>query len=232
MVPDVVDLSDGEPDAVVIHPQDLSRYAQGHSPPMAVGSTALPARLGLTQSTLWGLACRSGLKVLPRGTAIVGDLRPRLDLFVRPGRHRQTDPRIAIKMTFCAIKLTFLGEGRFGLAVWRPDSSLRRGSSRCRWLMVPHIPVRVASKFFRPRGREGERCWFCMGLSFTQHVADLETATCTRSVPDEVDQLPAPLRRVEKSADAHHWRSQFADSCWPLASAPELTPCSGEPRQA
>ncbi|MDX6532811.1 MAG: hypothetical protein QOF68_555 [Gaiellales bacterium] len=107
-------LSDAEPTGVVLHPTDwrtmITAKAEGSGEYVGNGPFGTGAR------TLWDLPTVPSTAIAP-GTALVGDWS-QATLFVREGaKVRVSD---SDQDDFTRNRVTLLGEGRFGLAVWQP----------------------------------------------------------------------------------------------------------------
>ena len=105
------------PNAVLLNPADLAA--------MLKEKTAAGQRLdsdgafGAPPATMWGLPAITST-VMPAGQALVGDWTTGATLFVREQVNiRMSD---ADQDDFVRNRVTVLGEGRFGLAVWSPAS--------------------------------------------------------------------------------------------------------------
>lgn len=111
-------LSDAEPNAVVVNPQDWSEMLKA----TATGSGERLDSDGAFATppiAMWGLPTIPS-KVMPKGQALVGDWSVGATLFVRePVNVRISD---ADSDDFSRNRLTALGEGRFGLAVFQPTA--------------------------------------------------------------------------------------------------------------
>ncbi len=111
-------LSDAEPDAVVVHPTDLATMLKNK----ATGSGERldsEGAFSTTANMLWGLPALSS-KVMPVGSALVGSFGTGATVFVREGVNVKTSD--ADQDDFIRNRVTMLGEGRFGLAVWQPTA--------------------------------------------------------------------------------------------------------------
>lgn len=111
-----VALSDAEPNAVVVNPLDvaamLKNRATGSGERLdSDGAFATPP------TTIWGLPAIQS-KVIPAGQALVGDFANGATLFVREGVNVRVSDSDG--SDFIQNRVTMLGEGRFGLAVWQP----------------------------------------------------------------------------------------------------------------
>ena len=114
-------LSDAEPDGVLLNPTDVQSM-------LVAKATGSGERLdsegafGAMPQTFWGLPLIAS-RVVPVGTALVGDWAHGATLFVREGvnvRISDSDQDDFIKN-----QVTMLGEGRFGLAIWQPGCFAR-----------------------------------------------------------------------------------------------------------
>jgi HK97 family phage major capsid protein len=110
--------NEADPDCVVLSPTDYGTM-------LKLKATGSGERLDSEGAfsdlpfTMWGLPAIVST-VLPAGTCIVGSFGTGCTLFVREGvTVRVSD---AADDDFTRNKLTLLGEGRFGLAVWQPSA--------------------------------------------------------------------------------------------------------------
>jgi HK97 family phage major capsid protein len=107
-------MADAEPNGVVLNPTDwatmVTAKAEGSGEYVGNGPFGTGAR------TLWDLPSIPS-KAIAAGTALVGDWS-QCTLFVREGANvRASD---SDQDDFVRNRVTLLGEGRFGLAVWQP----------------------------------------------------------------------------------------------------------------
>lgn len=109
-------MADAVPNAVVVNPLDLAAMLKAKATGSGIrldsdGAFATPP------DQMWGLPAIPS-KVLPQGQALVGDWSTGATLFIREGVNvRASD---ADQDDFVRNRLTMLGEGRFGLAIWQP----------------------------------------------------------------------------------------------------------------
>ncbi len=111
-------MADAEPSAVVLNPVDyavmLKTKATGSGIRLDTdGAFATPP------DTMWGLPAIAS-KALPQGQALVGDWSTGCTLFVREAVNVKLSD--ADQDDFTRNRVTALGEGRFGLAVWQPSA--------------------------------------------------------------------------------------------------------------
>lgn len=111
-------LSDSEPDAVVINPLDLAAMLKaltddGHRLDSG-GAFALPV-----PTILWGLPAITS-RVMPQGSALVGAFAQGCTLFIREGVNVLMSD--SDQDDFIRNRVTLLGEARVGLAIWRPSA--------------------------------------------------------------------------------------------------------------
>src|SRR4051794_18378247 len=110
-------LSDAEPNFVALSPSDwadmLKQKADGSGEYYSGGPFAI------TAERLWGTTAVP-CKAIPEGTALIGDTTVGLTLFVREGVNVLASD--SDQDDFVRNRVTLLGEGRFGLAVWQPSA--------------------------------------------------------------------------------------------------------------
>jgi Phage capsid family len=111
-------LADAQPNAVVINPaswaQMLKATASGSGERLdSNGAFSTPA------TSLWGLPLIASSVIAP-GKALVGDFSHGCQLYVREGVNVRISD--ADQDDFIRNRITMLGEGRFGLAIWQPTA--------------------------------------------------------------------------------------------------------------
>lgn len=109
-------VSDAEPDAVVMHPTDISAMlkakASGSGERLDSEGAFAP-----TNSTIWDLP-RIASTAITQGTALVGDFALGAQLFIREGVNVRVSD--SDQDDFLRNRVTLLAETRVGLAVWQP----------------------------------------------------------------------------------------------------------------
>lgn len=106
-------VSEAEPNAVVVNPVDRQKMLSA----LAAGSGERldsDGAFGTPADTAWGLPLITST-VIPVGQALVGDFG-QCTLFVREGVNVRVSD--SDQNDFISNRLTLLGEGRFGLAIW------------------------------------------------------------------------------------------------------------------
>ena len=116
-ITDVI-MSDAEPDGVVANPIDVQTMLAAKASGSGERLDSEGAFSAMPQ-TLWGLPLIVS-KVMPTGQALVGDFARGATVFVREGVNVRISD--SDQDDFVRNKLTMLGEGRFGLAVWQPTA--------------------------------------------------------------------------------------------------------------
>lgn len=110
-------LSDAEPNFVAISPRDwadmLKQKATGSGEYYSGGPFAI------TAERLWGTLVVPS-KAIPSGKALIGDTTLGLTVFVREGVNILASD--SDQDDFLRNRVSLLGEGRFGLAVWQPSA--------------------------------------------------------------------------------------------------------------
>ena len=113
---DAVIQSEAVPNGVIMNPSDWSSALVAK----ATGSGEYLSDLGpfgVQTDVLWGLPCVV-TKAVPQGTALVGDFQLGATLHVREAVNLRISD--ADQDDFVRNQVTFLTEGRWGLAIWRP----------------------------------------------------------------------------------------------------------------
>ena len=109
-------VSDATPDAVVVNPVDYSAMLKAKTSGSGDRLDSAGA-FGTVPVTMWGLPAIPS-NAIAQGTALVGAFSTQARLYVREAVHvRITD---SDQDDFVKNRVTLLGEGRFGLAVWAP----------------------------------------------------------------------------------------------------------------
>lgn len=107
-------VADAVPDLAVFNPVDLATMLKAKADPSGVRLDSDGA-FSTTANTVWDLP-RVASNAIPVGTALVGDFALGCTLYIREGVNvRMSD---SDQDDFVHGRVTLLGEGRFGLAVW------------------------------------------------------------------------------------------------------------------
>jgi HK97 family phage major capsid protein len=111
-------VSDAVPDAVVANPLDVAAMLKAKASGSGERLDSEGAFSDLPQ-TMWSLPLIQS-KVMPQGQALVGDWSLGTTVFVREAVNVRISD--ADQDDFIRNRVTVLGEGRFGLAVWQPTA--------------------------------------------------------------------------------------------------------------
>ena len=111
-------LSDAEPDAVVLNPVDWSSMLKTKASTSGVRLDSDGA-FGAPPTEMWGLPAIPS-KVMPVGSALVGSFGTGCTLFVREAVNLRISD--ADQDDFVRNRVTYLGEGRFGLMIQQPSA--------------------------------------------------------------------------------------------------------------
>ena len=111
-------VSDAEPDAVIAHPLDVAAMLKAKA---ATSGTRLDSQGAFSDlpTTMWSLPLIQS-RVMPQGQALVGAFGTGTTVFVRESVNIRISD--ADQDDFVRNRVTMLGEGRFGLAVWQPTA--------------------------------------------------------------------------------------------------------------
>jgi HK97 family phage major capsid protein len=109
-------LADAEPTGIVLHPSDWQTLISGKA---SDGHYYSGGPFSVTPQVLWGVPLVAS-RVIPQGTALVGDWEIGAQLFIREGV--QVLISDSDQDDFLRNRVTLLAEMRAALAVWRPPA--------------------------------------------------------------------------------------------------------------